>query len=164
MREAVCRLKNTIIAASAAFVHRNMRSVKKVLFRCGMFLINKRQENTLKKTCESVLLKKMGSNEKFPREALHARKSVLGVRLMSPTTTMSTLALKSHAGHNRIESEVLAMVKINEENARLHAGFAAGISDAELEWKLNVETRSDKIRLMLKSRKLRFANWSNENK
>ena len=108
--------------------------------------------------------KKMGLSEKFPRDVLCVRKLALGVRLTSPITIMNALALKLHAEHNIIEGEVSKTIKINEENARFHYGFAAGAIDATIEWQPNIGICSDEIRSMLKSRKLTFVNRLNENK
>ena len=79
----------------------------------------------------------MGLSEKFLRDILYARKSALGVGLMSPITIMNILALKLYAGYNRGETKVSKIIKINEENARLHYRFAAGILDTELDWNPN---------------------------
>ena len=119
MKTAINQLKNTIIAVSTVSMYCNMCLIKKAYFRYGIFKILQQQENILKKIYEPVILRKMGLSEKLPRSVLYAKKSLLGVGLMLPTIIIDILALKLYAGHNRLESEVSKMIKINEENARL---------------------------------------------
>ena len=60
--------------------------------------------------CEPVILRKMGLSEKFSRSVLCSRKSALRVELMSPSTIVSTLALKLHVGNNRYKSKLSRII------------------------------------------------------
>ena len=106
----------------------------------------------------------MELSEKLPRSVLYARKLSLGVGLMSLTIIMDVLALKLYAGHNRVESEVLKMIKINKENARLQYGYSTSVLETNREWKPNIITQSDEIQEMLSRRNLKFINRLNEKK
>ena len=114
-------------------MHYNMCLIKKVHYSEGIFTTNKRQETVLKNTCESFILNKIGLSEKFPRKVLHERKSALEVGLIAPIAIMNVLALKLHVSHNRGETRVLKIIKINENNTKLHYGFAAGTVESHLE-------------------------------
>ena len=65
IKEAIGRLKNAAIMISTASMHYNMHLSKKEYFRSGIFSLNSKQENILKKTCEPVILRKMGLSKKF---------------------------------------------------------------------------------------------------
>ena len=79
-------------------------------------MINRSQEKIRKKIYKPVVLKKMKLSAKFPRNILCTRQSTLGVGLMSKKTIMNALALKLYIRHNRFESNVLKISKINEGN------------------------------------------------
>ena len=79
MREAIYKLKNTTLAINNASMYYNMYLIKKVYFGTEIMSILEQQENELKKIYESVILKKLGLSEKFPRKILYARKSALGL-------------------------------------------------------------------------------------
>ena len=141
-----------------------MYLIKKVYYGSGIYVINKRQEKILKSIYESVILNKMGLSIKFPRKVLYARKSALGVGLMAPRTIMSILALKLYVSYQRGETRVSKMININEDNIRLHYGFKTSVIDSNLEWNPSVQTWSDEIRLILRSRQLEVINRVNETK
>ena len=164
IKEAIRRLKNTVIAVSTASMYYNMYLIKKVYYGGGILTINKKQEAILRSIYESVLLHKMGLSKKFPRKVLYARKSALGVGLMAPRTIMNVLALKLYVGHMRGELRVSKMIKINEDNVRFYYGFSAEVIDPRLEWNPAVMTWSNEIRLMLKSRRMQLINRINESK
>ena len=65
--------------------------------------VNTQGRKILIEISETVLLKKLGLGEKFPKDLLCTRKSALGVRLMKPPTILASLALKLCVGHMRIE-------------------------------------------------------------
>ena len=155
---AINRLKNTIIAVSTASIYYNMYLIKKVYFGYGIFKISQQQENILKKIYEPVILRKMRLSEKLPRSILYARKSSLGVGLISPTTIIDVLALKLYIGHNRLESEVSKIIKINEENTRLQYSYLTSVLEMNREWKPNIITWSNEIQEMLRKRNLKFIN------
>jgi len=75
----------------------------------------------------------MGLSQKFLRKALYARKSALGVGLMSPSMILNILALKLYVSHKRGETEVSKMIRINEENISLYYGFSKSAIDPSLE-------------------------------
>ena len=77
---------------------------------------------------------------------------------------MNVLALKLYVGHIRGESRVSKMIKINEDNIRLHYSFSAEVIDPQLEKNPTVMIWSDEIRLMLKSRRMQLINRINESK
>lgn len=66
------------------------------------------------KTYEPVILKKRGPSKKFPRKALHARKSVLGVGLMKPSTMIEIIALILCIGHKRLGTKIGKKISVNE--------------------------------------------------
>ena len=164
MKEAIGKLKNTVIFVSTASMYYNMYLCKKVYFGSGVFTLNEKQEDILKKIYEPVILKKMGLSEKFPRSALYSRKTALGVGLMAPNTIMNALALKLYLGHNRSNSALSKVIKINEENARLFYGCSGHILDVDLNIKPKRITWSDEIQHMLSNRKLSICNRTNERK
>ena len=55
MKEAIGKLKNALVMVSTASMHYNVYLCKKVHFGCGVLHLNRRQEDTLKKTCEPVI-------------------------------------------------------------------------------------------------------------
>jgi len=164
MKDAISKLKNTTIATSTASIYYNMYLIKKVYYGCGILTINKSQEKILRKIYEPVILKKMGLSVKFSRDILHTRQMALGVGLMSPKTIMNILALKLYIGHNKFDSDVSKMIKINEENAWLHYGYADEVIDMNNEWQPMIQTWSDEIQSMLRSRNLNIINQFDENK
>ena len=140
IKEAIGKLKNTIITVSTASMYYNMYLIKKVYYGGGIFSINNRQEKILKNIYESVILNKMGLSEKFLRKILYTRKLALGVGLMAPTTIMYVLAMKLYVGYNRGEIRVSKMIKINKENTRIYYGFEAGIIEPCLDWNPSIRT------------------------
>ena len=164
MKEAIGRLKNTSIMILTALIYYNMYLSKKVYFGSGIFALNSKQANILKKIYEPVILRKMGLSEKFPRSVLYLRKSALGVELMSPDTIVSSLALKLYAGHNRYKSELSKIIRINEENARLYYGYSSSVLNTKRELKPKVVIWSDEVQEILSSRELTFINYQNKRK
>ena len=164
MKDTIGALKNTTIAVSTASMYYNMYLIKKVYYGGGIFALNDRQEKILKNIYEAVILNKMGLSVKFPRKVLYARKSALGVGLMAPWTIMSMLALKLYLSYQRGETRVSKLITINEDNTRLYYGFSANIIELKLEWNPAINTWSDEIRLILRSRNLELFNRINETK
>ena len=164
MKDAIGKLKNTTIAVSTASMYYNMYLIKKVYYGGGVFSITNRQETILKNIYETVILNKMGLSQKFLLKALYARKLALGVGLMSPSTILNILALKLYVSHKRGETEVSKMIRINEENISLYYGFSKSAIDPSLDWKPVINSWSDEIRLMLRSRKLEIVNRINDTK
>ena len=106
------------------------------------------------KIYEPVILRKLGLSIKFPSNILYARKSMLGVKLMSPSTIMDILALKLYIGYNRGESEVAKIIKILEENAWLQYGYSGYILETSRDKKPKQLIWSNKIQQMLEKRNL----------
>ena len=94
-------LKSAPLNVANAHVCFNMGAISQACFGCGMMILNEKQEETLMKTTKSMLLRKLGLSEKFPRKILCAQKSQLGVGTMKPSTIITTLALKLCLGHKR---------------------------------------------------------------
>lgn len=164
MKDAIGALKNTTIAISTASMHYNMCLIKKVHYGGGIFSLNQKQESILMNIYESVILTKMGLSMKFPRRVLYTRKTALGAGLMAPNTIMSVLALKLYLSHQRSKTRISKLININEENIRLHHGFSASVTESRLKWCPAINTWSDEIRLILRSRKLDLINRMNETK
>ena len=70
------------------------------------------KESILMNLSESMLLRKLGLELKFPREILCARESVLRVSLMKPPAILTSLALKLHTGHIRINNSTAQKIRI----------------------------------------------------
>ena len=87
----------------------------------------------LKKIYEPVILRKIGLSKKFSRYVLYSRRTALGIGLMSPRTIMDVLVLKLYVDHNRMESEVARMIKVNEENEMLHYGYSTRVLETDRE-------------------------------
>jgi hypothetical protein len=162
MKEAIGRLKQTEIVVSTAAMYYNMYLSKKVYFGCGIVALTEPQEEILKKIYEPVLLRKMGLSEKFPRSVLYSRKSALGVGLMSPTTIISSLALKMYIGHNRYRSELSKVIRINEENARCFYGYSESMININCQYWPEKMIWSDEIKDKLTKRDLMLHNCVNE--
>ena len=133
MKVVVNHLKNIIISISTALIYYNMYLIKKVYFGYSIVSISKKQEEMLKKIYEPVILRKMGLSEKFLRCVLYSRRTVLGIGLMFLRMIMDILALKLYVGHNRMESEVARMIKVNEKNEMLHYGYSTRVLEIDRE-------------------------------
>jgi len=117
IKEAIRKLNNTEMVTITASMYYNVYLIKNVYYGCGIFSISQKQEEILMKIYKPVILRKLGLSITFPRNVLYARKSVLGVRLISPSTIIDILALKLYVGYNRDKNEVAKTIKILEENA-----------------------------------------------
>ena len=87
----------------------------------------------------------MGFSKKFPRAVLYLRQTVIGIRLMSPNTIISTLALKLYVGYNMHKSELAKAIRINEENSRCYYGYSANVLNTDRKCKPNIITWSDEV-------------------
>ena len=61
------------------------------------------------------MLKKLGLSSKFPRQALYARRMVLGIGIMHLIIIIYILAIKLYLGHMRQASRLSKFIQINEE-------------------------------------------------
>ena len=118
----------------------------------------------LKKTCEPVLLKKMGLSVKFPQKILCARKSALGIGLLSPATIIDALALKLCLGHKRINDEVAKVIGVIEDKAATQHGHAQHLLQMKREFKPEQITQSDEIEQKISARQLKIINGDEINK
>jgi len=76
---------------------------------------------------ESMLLRKLGLSEKFPRNISYAQKSQLGVGIMKPSTIITMLALKLYLGHKRQGDTISRKITINEKSASFQYGYGKDI-------------------------------------
>ena len=75
----------------------------------------------------------MRLSAKFTQDILHTRQSALGTGLISLKTITNMLALELYIEYNIFESNVSKIIKINEENARLHYEYANEVIDMNKE-------------------------------
>ena len=162
MKEATYKLRNVEIAAPIAYLYYNAYMIKKVYFGCGILSLSEKEEQELKRIYEPTLLRKMRLSEKFPRNILYARKTALGVGLLSPRTIIDTLSLKLYLGHQRMNSKVSEIMQINEDNARVSYGYSKGVLETDRKIKPNQITWSDEIQVKLNRRSLKIENRRNE--
>ena len=71
---AMSKLKSTPLNIANACVCFNICVISKVHFGCGIIILNEKQEETLMKITESMLLMKLCLSEKFPKTISHAKK------------------------------------------------------------------------------------------
>ena len=94
MEAAIQCLKNTVILKYLIYLAFNVHIMKLVYFGCRIVELNKRQVEILKHIYKEVIAKKIGLGKKFPRKILYARKTVLGVGLISLSMAVKIQALK----------------------------------------------------------------------
>ena len=111
-----------MVFVQTAHIFFNVCLIKKVCFGCGMFVMTPKQEETLMKMHEPVMLRKMEFSMKFLRKIVHAQKSSLVIGLMKPSTIIAIFALKLCVGHKRHVSKTAEMIEINENNAHVQHG------------------------------------------
>ena len=161
LKIAMWRLRQTPITIGNAYVFYNVYLITHVYFGCGIVNLLPQQEKRLMKISESVLLKKLGLGEKFPRDILHMRKSSLGVGLMKPSTTLAFLALQLYLGHARIEDDTAKMTQAIQDNEGLQHGHSMPIMDAQDQCKLNTTTWCDEIASVIQKRGISIINNNN---
>ena len=76
---------------------------------------------------KSILLKKLGLSEKFPRKILYSRKSELGVGILKPRMIIAILALKLYLEHKRNEDRISNIIAINKQNVAYQYGYNQSI-------------------------------------
>ena len=84
-------------------------------FGLGIIELNDKQEAELKHIYEVPILRKIGLSSKFPKELLYARRSTLGVGLITLNTALSIAALKLYISNKRMGNRANEMIRINEE-------------------------------------------------
>ena len=108
------------------------------------------------KISEATLLKKVGLSEKFPRRASHARKSQLGVGILTPNAILTTLSLKLYLGHHRNQDAMSKQIIINKKEAQFQCGFQQGILETESKHKPKHKIWSNEIAQRLNIRGIRI--------
>jgi len=86
-----------------------------IYFGLGIIELNDKQEAELKHIYEVPILRKIELSSKFPKELLYARRSTLGVGLITPNTALSIAALKLYISNKRMGNRANEMIRINEE-------------------------------------------------
>lgn len=120
--ESIKKLMRTELTSHQVHVYFNIYMLKSVFFGCGVVSLIKREENEMKRTCETPMLKKLGLSTKLPREVMYVRKTALGLGLIEPCTVLSILTLKQYFGHMRMGSDTSNITKANEELLQLENG------------------------------------------
>ena len=110
------------------------------------------------KIYESVILKKIGFRENFPRSCLYLRRTALGIGLMKPRTIMAILALKLYIRHKQLGIKISRMLKVNEQVQYMQSGYSKHPVETPAEIKLPTKTWSDKIGRILSIRELYLEN------
>ena len=136
-----------------------MYVISQVYSGCEIIILNEKQEETLMKITESMLLRKLGLSEKFPRKILCAQKSQLGVGIMKPSTIITTLALKLYLGHKRQGDTIARKITINEKNASFQHGHSKDVMNVKRRAKPTKGTWSDEVAKMLMERKIKTKRW-----
>ena len=155
---AMSKLKSTPISVENAYIFVNMYLINQVYFGAGIMSLTRKQEETLKKICETTLLRKLGLSEKFPRKILHTKKSQLGVGILQPSTILTILSLKLYLGHKRKEDEIAKQISINEMNTQFQYGFGNNILDIDHMTKPENKIWSDEIGRRLSERSIKLTN------
>ena len=164
LKEAVRKLNNTEMITTTTSMYYNAYLISNVYYGSGIFSISKKQEEILKKIYEPIILQKLKLSKKFPRKILYARKSVLGVGLMAPSTVLDILAIRAYVGHQRGESGVSKIIQILEQNAWLQYGYSTSIIDTTRENKPKQLIWSDEVQFKLEKRQIKLINRLNEEK
>ena len=95
-----------------------------IYFGSGIIELNQKQEAELKRICEAPILRKIGLSSKFLKELIYARRSALGVGLITPNTVLAIATLKLCIRNKRMASKVDEMIQINEEYNHVLSGQA----------------------------------------
>ena len=111
LKDAVRKLNNTEIITPTESMHYNSYLIKKAHCSCGTFTILQREEEMLKKTCEPVMLQKLGVSTKFPCDVPYARKLAVGFVLIAPSAIVNVLALRLYVSHYQGESTLVNWYK-----------------------------------------------------
>ena len=158
MREAIDKLSKAPISAVNAHLCYNMYLLQRAYFGCGIMRLMQNQEKKLIKISKSILLKKIGLSEKFPRGMLCARKSALGVRLIKLSIMVLISALKLCAGNVRARDRIAKITNVNEDNAMLQNGYSNHIFEAPVRDDKEVVIWSEEIGWELQKQKIEITN------
>ena len=72
----------------------NVHVLTNAFFGCGIVKFSIKQVKELKAMCELPMIRKIGLGDKFPRKLSCVKKTSLGGGLITPQTTIDTLAMK----------------------------------------------------------------------
>ena len=103
---SIKKLMTTEIESYQVFMCFNVCMLTHVFFGCGIVKFSLAQLDTLKKTCEEPMSRKLGLGKSFPRDLSCARKTALGSGLIDPQTALDMLEIKIYVGNKRGEDEL----------------------------------------------------------
>lgn len=158
MYRAMSKLRSTSISVANAYIFFNMYLIIQVYFGCGIIILSPKQEEILMQISESILLKKLGLSEKFPRKIIYAQKSELGVGILKPTIIIAILALKLYLSYKRNEDRISNIIMINEMNIAYQYGYNKYILQMKRSMKPTNIIWSNEITQMLEIRKISLHN------
>ena len=118
------KLRSILLSIANTYIFFNMYLITQVYFGYGVISLSPKQEEILMQISESILLRKLGLSEKFPRKVLYAQKSQLGVEIIYPTIIIAILVLKLYLGHNRMKDRIAKIISINERNTLFQYGYS----------------------------------------
>ena len=70
MKESIAKLNNTKMHLNMIYMYFNAYLMKSVYFGCGIIVLNKLQDNILRKMCEPIIVKSQ-DQEKYSRERFY---------------------------------------------------------------------------------------------
>jgi len=76
-----------------------------IFFGCTIVELIEKQIKELKKIYETLIIKKFRLNKNFLKSLLYARKSFLGLGLITRQTAIDMLALKAYFGNKRVKTK-----------------------------------------------------------
>jgi uncharacterized protein with PQ loop repeat len=162
IKQVISKLRNTSIITLVAYVFYNIYLLTKVYFGYSIMNINNTREEYLMKLYEPTILKKLRFNIKFPCNVLYARKSILGIGLIKPSTAIQALALKQYIGHKWIDTKLAKTIDINKEIAHLQYGYSTSPIKTAITLKPSNTIWNDEVENILRKRKLQLININNE--
>jgi len=138
-----------------AAVYYNTYMIRTVYFGCGIMTLDPKEELELKRIYERPLLTKLGFSVTFPRYAMYARKSALGLGLMTPRTMIEMLKLKLYIGAKRLKKNAGDAVQAQIDMVYEEAGrnFEIGENPKRRYWK---ETWVDEVNDLLWRREMQL--------
>ena len=115
MIDLVKKLVAMKIIPHQAYVYFNMYILKSIFFGVAIIEINEKQIKELKRINKILIITKLQLSKNFPKILLCARKSFLGLGLISPETVMEISILKVYLGYKRLKRNITRMIQIREE-------------------------------------------------
>ena len=102
--------------------------ISKVHFDYGKMDMTNAQDKELRRKYEKSLARKLRLGSNFPIKMLHGRVTAMGVLTLAPKTAIVALTLKLYFSHKIMNSEILKMLKIMENNSTIEMGSKGGSS------------------------------------